>query len=135
AAGADILGTIPELRHLPPACRYHHERWDGGGYPEGLSGEGIPLVAQILSICDAYDAITSERVYRPARSHREALEDIVLGAGAQFAPALVEEFVRLPELTFEGVRWCPAPCRPLGSLKRTARSRRRPCVTSRARTA
>ncbi len=104
AAGADILGTIPELRHLSPACRYHHERWDGGGYPEGLSGDGIPFVAQILSICDAYDAITSERVYRPARSHREALEDIVLGAGAQFAPALVEEFVRLPGPTFEGVR-------------------------------
>lgn len=120
AAGADILGTISELRHLPPACRYHHERWDGGGYPEGLSGEGIPLVAQILSICDAYDAITSERVYQPARSHREALEDIVLGAGAQFAPALVEEFVRLPELTFEGVRWSsPVPPAWLTKAHRT----------------
>ena len=104
AAGAEILGTIPGLKHLSPACRYHHERWDGGGYPDGLSGDRIPLVAQILSICDAYDAITSDRVYRPARSHREALEDIVFGAGAQFAPALVEEFVRLPRPTFEDLR-------------------------------
>ena len=104
AAGAEILGTIPGLKHLSPACRHHHERWDGGGYPDGLSGDRIPLVAQILSICDAYDAITSDRVYRPARSHREALEDIVFGAGAQFAPALVEEFVRLPRPTFDDLR-------------------------------
>ncbi|MBI4521559.1 MAG: HD domain-containing protein, partial [Gemmatimonadetes bacterium] len=62
--GARILESVPSLRHLAPACRYHHERWDGEGYVEGLSGERIPVLAQILAVCDAYDAMTSARAYR-----------------------------------------------------------------------
>ena len=59
--GAEILESIPTLQHLTTGARYHHERWDGSGYPEGLSGGHIPMVAQIMAVCDAYDAMTSRR--------------------------------------------------------------------------
>ncbi len=101
AAGADILGAIPGLNHLSPGCRYHHERWDGQGYPEGLSGDDIPIVAQILGVCDTYDAMTSSRVYRAARSHQDALDEIARSSGTQFGPRIAEDFVQLPSHVFE----------------------------------
>jgi HD-GYP domain-containing protein (c-di-GMP phosphodiesterase class II) len=66
-----------------------HERWDGGGYPDGRAGEQIPVAARIVSCCDAYDAITSDRPYRRARSTAFALAELAAGSGSQFDPAVV----------------------------------------------
>ncbi len=101
--GARILSSIPSLQHLTPACRYHHERWDGHGYPEGISKHRIPLVAQILSVCDAYDAMTSGRAYRRSRSHGHAMEEIDRASGSQFGPRPAGAFLTLPFDVFRRV--------------------------------
>ncbi|MHC4948618.1 MAG: HD-GYP domain-containing protein [Planctomycetota bacterium] len=75
-------------------CFAHHERWDGRGYPFGLSGELIPLAARIVALADVYDALTTQRVYKPAMSHDEARRIIEEGAGSHFDPQVVEAFVR-----------------------------------------
>jgi putative two-component system response regulator len=72
---------------------YHHERWDGSGYPTGISGEVIPLSARILSLVDVYDALTTSRVYKEAMSHEEAVEVINEGAGTQFDANVVDAFM------------------------------------------
>lgn len=72
---------------------YHHEWWNGKGYPYGISSENIPLIARITSVCDAYDAITSNRVYRKARTHHYACSELEANAGTQFDPALVQVFL------------------------------------------
>jgi HD-GYP domain-containing protein (c-di-GMP phosphodiesterase class II) len=69
--------------------RAAHERWDGGGYPDGLEGEAIPLESRIIFCCDAFNAITTTRPYRPARSPQEALAELQLHAGSQFDPNVV----------------------------------------------
>ena len=92
--GKWILEPIAFLHHLIPGVYHHHERWDGRGYPQGLEGEAIPLVARILAIADTYDAMTSHRAYRRALPHDVAIREIQAFAGAQFDPALVEVFVR-----------------------------------------
>jgi HD-GYP domain-containing protein (c-di-GMP phosphodiesterase class II) len=74
--------------------RSTHERFDGHGYPDRVSREQIPLAARIISVCDAYDAITTERPYRRARTHAQALDELRKGAGSQFDSAVVEAFVR-----------------------------------------
>lgn len=74
---------------------YHHERWEGGGYPNGLKGVEIPLLARIFSVCDVYDALTSERPYKRAWSHEEAVHEIQVQSGRHFDPAVVEVFLRL----------------------------------------
>ncbi len=74
---------------------HHHERWDGTGYPDGLGGEEIPLETRIVSVVDAYDAMTSDRPYRRAMSHEEALAEIAEEAGTQFDPLVVEQFLAL----------------------------------------
>ncbi|MBW3533624.1 MAG: HD domain-containing protein [Gemmatimonadetes bacterium] len=102
--GAGILEEIPSLKHLTTGARYHHERWDGGGYPEGLSGERIPLVAQILAVCDAYDAMTSHRAYRRSRPHADALEEIARVTGRHFGPRVAASFLALPDPLFDAVR-------------------------------
>ena len=84
--GAQILGSMPELAHLAPAVRAEHERWDGGGYPDGLAGEDIPVASRIALVCDAYHAMTSNRPYRRAMSAAAAREEIRREAGAQFCP-------------------------------------------------
>jgi HD-GYP domain-containing protein (c-di-GMP phosphodiesterase class II) len=101
--GADILERILPLRHLAPGARYHHERWDGAGYPEGLVGDEIPLVAQILSVCDAYDAMTSKRSFRVPRSHEEAMAEIEACSGTSFSPRVAKAFLGLPQSLFEAV--------------------------------
>jgi HD-GYP domain-containing protein (c-di-GMP phosphodiesterase class II) len=73
---------------------HHHERWDGLGYPMGLRGDEIPLEARILSVVDAYEAITSDRPYRPARTHEEACQELWAGVGTQFDIAVVAAFQR-----------------------------------------
>ncbi len=71
----------------------HHERWDGSGYPQGLKGDAIPLPARMLAVVDVYDAVISKRLYKPARSHHEALEIIVGGRGTAFDPGVVDAFM------------------------------------------
>lgn len=78
-------------------CYYHHERWDGAGYPNGISGKEIPLAARIVAIADAYDAITSQRPYKRALPHAEAVRRIVVDSDKHFDPALVEAFMRCQE--------------------------------------
>lgn len=74
-------------------ARHHHERWDGGGYPDGLRGEEIPLAARIMSLIDVYDALRTDRCYKKAMSAREAREIIIAGRGSQFAPDIVDAFL------------------------------------------
>ena len=81
----------------------HHERWDGTGYPAGLSGEGIDLNARIVAVADAFDAMTSERAYRHAMAYQEAARELGRCAGTQFDPRIVEAFLRLPRARLEGV--------------------------------
>lgn len=87
--GARIVGSISDLAHLAAAVRSEHERWDGTGYPDGLSGEAIPLASRITLACDAYDAMTSERPYRSARTPGQARAELRQHAGTQFDPAVV----------------------------------------------
>jgi len=95
--GAAILEGIPTLQHLTTGVRYHHEKWDGSGYPEGLSGDRIPLVAQIMAVCDAYDAMTSTRAYRDSRDPEYARGEVAKEAGSQFGPLAAEAFLKVPE--------------------------------------
>ena len=90
---ATIVGHVPSLTPCLPAILHHQERWDGTGYPSGLKGESIPLEARILSVADAFDAMTSPRPYRGPMSYREALEELKRGSGSQFDPKLVEAFL------------------------------------------
>lgn len=93
--GKRILDPVPCLHGLIDGCWCHHEWWDGGGYPRGLSGHNIPLVGRIVSIADAYDAMTSDRAYRRALPHEVAIGEIERCAGTQFDPELADAFVRL----------------------------------------
>jgi HD-GYP domain-containing protein (c-di-GMP phosphodiesterase class II) len=81
------------LGHIGRLVRSCHERWDGGGYPDGLAGEDIPLIARIVCACDAFSAMTTDRPYRKARSEAEALEEMRNCAGTHFDPRVVEAIV------------------------------------------
>jgi len=99
--GAKILEVAPSLNKHMIAALYHHERFDGSGYPEGLKGENIPMTAAVISIADAFDAMTTSRPYRPAMTHDEAVAEIKRCKGTQFHPQITEEFLELlrsPEL-------------------------------------
>ena len=122
SVGASILERIPSLAHLSKGARYHHERWDGKGYPEGLRGDHIPLVAQVLAVSDAYDAMTSNRAYRPSRDHEVAMEEIAHGAGRQFGPRAAAAFLTLPDHLFHSIRKTRVPLRVGGVERRTPRS-------------
>jgi len=91
--GADIVSNVPELASCLAGILYHHEHYDGNGYPAGLKGEAIPLDARILGIVDAFAAMTSVRPYRAAFSCEEAVEELKRGAGKQFDPKLVKAFI------------------------------------------
>jgi len=93
--GTDILTRIDSFREASRIVYHHHERYDGQGYPEKLKGEEIPIGARILSVIDAYDAITSKRPYRPASSAQEAIEEIKKNAGTQFDEKVVKVFLRV----------------------------------------
>ena len=87
------MGNVPGLVPCLPAILYHHEHYDGTGYPEGLKGDNIPLEARILIIADAFDAMTSPRPYRDASSREKAIEELRRSASTQFDPELVEVFI------------------------------------------
>jgi HD-GYP domain-containing protein (c-di-GMP phosphodiesterase class II) len=93
--GHDIVRQIPSLRRELPAVLHHHEWYDGRGYPQGLAGERIPLSARILAVADVYDALTSDRPYRRAWTHEEAVSHIRDMAGSQFDPRCVEAFLQV----------------------------------------
>lgn len=96
--GQRMLATV-DLAHVLSWVRSHHERWDGGGYPDGLSGDDIPVEARIIAVCDAYDAMTSGRPYRRAMSVEAALQEIDLNMGTQFDPEIADMFIRLVSST------------------------------------
>lgn len=91
--GYRIAMASPELMPIAEYILYHHERWDGKGYPRGLKGESIPLASRILSVVDAYDAMTQDRIYRKAMSQEAALEELNKNSGTQFDPAIVDIFI------------------------------------------
>ena len=87
--GERIVAGMPSLARLAPAIRAEHERWDGGGYPDGLAGAQIPIASRIVLACDAYHAMTSNRPYREAMSNANARAQLQDGSGTQFDPAVV----------------------------------------------
>jgi HD-GYP domain-containing protein (c-di-GMP phosphodiesterase class II)/CHASE2 domain-containing sensor protein len=91
--GAIILEPVHQLRPIIPGIRHHHEAYDGAGYPDGLAGENIPLLARVIAIADSFDAMTTDRPYRRARTDAEALEEVGRCAGTQFDPALADLFI------------------------------------------
>jgi diguanylate cyclase (GGDEF)-like protein len=98
--GANIVSNIPNLVPCASGILHHHERWDGGGYPDGLKGEEIPIESRILAIADTYEAMTAARPYRPAFSREEVIKELREGAGSKFDPKVVEVFVGLVEAGF-----------------------------------
>jgi putative nucleotidyltransferase with HDIG domain len=93
AIGARMLERIPFLAPVAPLVRSAHERYDGGGYPDGLSGERIPLGAMVIATCDAFHAMTSDRSYRSAMSQADAIAELEANVGTQFDPAVVEALI------------------------------------------
>ena len=93
--GADILKQITTIPEVYTAARYHHERFDGRGYPDRLAGKDIPIEARILCIVDSYDAMNSDRIYRKALSKEIIREELVKGSGTQFDPELLEVFLQM----------------------------------------
>ncbi len=93
--GERILLAAPALRPVARLVRSSHERWDGGGYPDGLTGDEIPLGARVVAVCDAFDAMTAERPYREPVSEDEAVAELRRCAGTQFDPDVVEAFCRV----------------------------------------
>jgi putative nucleotidyltransferase with HDIG domain len=104
AIGYRLLAAFPELQTEADIVRHHHEEYSGSGYPQGLRGEAIPYGARLFSIVDTFDAITSDRPYRPAQSIAKACEEIGRMAGQQFDPAPVREFLTIPLEELEDVR-------------------------------
>jgi HD-GYP domain-containing protein (c-di-GMP phosphodiesterase class II) len=102
--GRDILEPIQFLSPLVPGVHLHHERWDGRGYPLGLRAAGIPLIARIISVADAYDAMTSDRAYRRAMPHSVTMSEIQNCAGSQFDPDVTGEFIEAIEAYRRGRR-------------------------------
>ena len=119
ALGDLLVGSMPDVEHIREAVRYHHERWDGQGYLAGLAGEGIPLIARILAVVDAYSAMTTSRPYRKAMPIERALAELRSAAGTQLDAELVDAFVTgmegdpdAPLLGASGLTaatWKPAP--------------------------
>ena len=113
--GVDILKDITLIEHVAEVAHYHHERYDGTGYPEGLSGEEIPIEARIVAVADSYDAMNSKRIYRNALEKEKNIEELESCSGTQFAPVIAELFVRLIR---EGkVDTALLPAEPIGESK------------------
>ena len=91
--GANIVSSQKNIAHLAPIIHTHQEKFDGTGYPQGLCGDDIPLEARIVSVVDAYDAMTDDRVYRKARTHSEAILELKRMGGKHFDPMVVSVFV------------------------------------------
>jgi HD-GYP domain-containing protein (c-di-GMP phosphodiesterase class II) len=90
-----LILDVPGLAHLAPSLRAEHERWDGKGYPDRLSGDAIPIASRITFVCDAYHAMTSDRPYRQALSRAAARTQISAGIGTQFCPSAAQALLDL----------------------------------------
>lgn len=101
--GINILRSFQGFNKILPAILYHHERYDGNGYPEGLAGENIPLFARIINIADSFDAMVSHRPYKRNLSLEEAIHELEKNAGSQFDPALAGIFVNVLKAQGEGI--------------------------------
>jgi HD-GYP domain-containing protein (c-di-GMP phosphodiesterase class II) len=95
ARGVELIGGIPFLEEVKSAVLHHHEKYDGTGYPAGLSGQRIPYFARMIGIVDAFDCLTSTRSYRPAKSVDETLAILIQDRKTHFDPALVDAFVQV----------------------------------------
>jgi HD-GYP domain-containing protein (c-di-GMP phosphodiesterase class II) len=95
--GAAILATIPDLAPVIPIARSHHEKWNGQGYPDGLAAEAIPLLARIVAVADAFDAMTTDRPYRPGMPADVAFGEVKRLSGEQFDPVAAEAFLAIRE--------------------------------------
>jgi putative two-component system response regulator len=93
--GERICGSLRFAREVGPVIRHHHERWDGGGYVDGIAGEQIPYLARVIAVVDAYDAMSSDRPYRAALPPEERVRRLSEGAGTQWDPDVVQTFLRL----------------------------------------
>ncbi len=96
--GAEIVATVPDLRPIIPIVRHHHERWDGRGYPDGLQGDAISLLARVVGLVDAFDAMTSDRPYRQGMPPGAAFAEIARQSGKQFDPTCAAAFASIREL-------------------------------------
>lgn len=112
--GHEILQGIPQLSDILPGVLWHHERWDGRGYPDGIAGEDIPMVARLIAVADTFDAMSSNRSYRPAMPRSEILEEIRKCAGSQFDPELVPAFLSLEFSEYDRLVIAHAPQRRIG---------------------
>ena len=92
--GFEALEHTDDFAHIADVVLHHHERYDGRGYPDGLEGDAIPFAARVIAVLDAYESMTSERSYRTRRTEREAAEQLIIGKGAQFDPAIVDEVLK-----------------------------------------
>ena len=138
--GFELIRQIPHLGTALAAVRHHHERWDGKGYPDGLKGEDIPLHARVLAVADAFDAMTSDRPYRPGLPFDVAMDEVRKNAGVQFDAELATCFLRLTSAELEQAAaqmsaWCQGHAHPgLGhvtdlldlDMKRLPQVRRKP---------
>jgi len=93
--GAEIISKISFLKDIVPAVKYHHERYDGTGFPEGLKGDEIPLAAKIIAVADTFDAITTDRPYRKGLDFHHALTELKMNAGSQFDPVVISHFLKI----------------------------------------
>jgi putative nucleotidyltransferase with HDIG domain len=94
--GEKLVANVSQLHDVLPAVRHHHERWDGAGYPDGLRGEGIPLMARIMAIADTIDAMTSDRSYRRGLTVEEVRAEVERCSGTQFDPTIVSKLLAGP---------------------------------------
>lgn len=111
--GDAIISTIPDLRSIRPIVRSHHERWDGMGYPDGLAGENIPILARIVAVADAFDAMTSNRPYHPdkrAKPPEEAFAEVRAMAGKQFDPSCADAFLQIEDRILESMQALRQTC-------------------------
>jgi putative nucleotidyltransferase with HDIG domain len=127
AMGYDILLPVAIPHEIKLAVRHHHERWDGSGYPDGLSGSAIPVAARVIAVADTYGALTSNRPYRPARDPNDAMTEILRCAGSQFDPAIVRAFEKVwQERTKRRTAEPPAAAEPLAAAAATGRPGAKP---------
>ena len=92
--GGEILSSFKSLENVSEGARYHHERYDGKGYPEGKAGQDIPLIARMICVADSFDAMNTDRVYRKKLSKERIMQEIETNKGSQFDPKIADIMLR-----------------------------------------